>query len=114
MQSIPTSFYEAATLDGATRWSSFWGITLPLLWDTIRVAIVHVGIAALDLFTIVQVMTEGKPNRSSDVVARYMYEVAFGNSQFGYASAIGVALLVMTLALSILTLRFTQRERLEF
>lgn len=114
MQSIPTSFYEAAKLDGATRWDAFWGITVPLLWENIRVAIIYIGIAALDLFTIVAVMTEGKPNRASDVVARYMYEVAFTNSQFGYASAIGVSLLLLTLILSVLTLRFTQRERLEF
>ncbi len=114
MQSIPVSFYEAATLDGASKWQAFWGITIPLLWDNIRVAIIYIGIACLDLFTIVAVMTEGKPNRASDVVARYMYEVAFTNSQFGYASAIGVALLVLTLILSVLTLRFTQRERLEF
>ncbi|MER3437350.1 MAG: ABC transporter permease [Chloroflexota bacterium] len=114
MQSIPTSFYEAATLDGANRWTSFRDITVPLLWDHIRLAIVYIGIAALDLFTIVQVMTEGKPNHASDVVARYMYDVAFTQSQFGYASAIGVVLLIMTLILSIITLRFTQRERLEF
>ncbi len=114
MQSIPTSFYEAATLDGASRWTSFRDITVPLLWDHIRLAIVYIGIAALDLFTIVQVMTEGKPNHASDVVARYMYDVAFTQSQFGYASAIGVVLLIMTLFLSIITLRFTQRERLEF
>lgn len=114
MQSIPTSFYEAATLDGASRWTSFRDITVPLLWDHIRLAIVYIGIAALDLFTIVQVMTEGKPNHASDVVARYMYDVAFTQSQFGYASAIGVVLLIMTLILSIITLRFTQRERLEF
>lgn len=114
MQSIPVSFYEAATLDGASRWQAFWGITIPLLWDNIRVAIIYIGIACLDLFTIVAVMTEGKPNRASDVVARYMYEVAFTNSQFGYASTIGVALLALTLILSVLTLRFTQRERLEF
>ncbi|HEY8448082.1 MAG TPA: sugar ABC transporter permease [Thermomicrobiales bacterium] len=114
MQSIPTSFYEAATLDGASRWTSFRDITLPLLWDHIRLAIVYIAIAALDLFTIVQVMTEGRPNHASDVVARYMYDVAFTQSQFGYASAIGVVLLVMTLILSVITLRFTQRERLEF
>ena len=114
MQSIPVSFYEAATLDGASRWEAFWGITMPLLWDNIRVAIIYIGIAALDLFTIVQVMTEGRPNRASDVVARYMYEAAFTNSQFGYASTIGVALLLLTLILSVLTLRFTQRERLEY
>jgi N-acetylglucosamine transport system permease protein len=114
IQSIPTSFYEAATLDGATRWTSFRDITFPLIWDNIRIAIVYIAIVSLDLFTIVQVMTEGGPNHASDVVARYMYEVGFTNSQFGRASAIGVVLLVLTLILSMITLRFTRRERLEF
>lgn len=114
IQAIPTSFYEAATLDGANRWTMFWSITLPLLWDNVQVALVYIGIGALDLFTIVQVMTEGGPNRSSEVVARYMYTTAFQYGQFGYATAIGVALLFMTLALSVLTLGITRRERLEF
>jgi N-acetylglucosamine transport system permease protein len=114
MQSIPTSFYEAARLDGASRWTSFWGITMPLMWEHIRVGVVYIGIAALDLFTIVQVMTEGGPNRASDVLAHYMWESAFTNSQFGYATAIGVTLLILTLLLSVVTLRLTQRERYEF
>ena len=114
MQSIPTSFYEAATLDGANRWTMFWRITLPLMWDNVQVALVYIGIGALDLFTVVQVTTEGGPSRASDVVARYMYATAFQYAQFGYATAIGVSLLFMTLALSVLTLRVTQRERIEF
>ncbi len=114
MQSIPADFYEAATLDGANRWQTFWGITLPLIWDNVRVAIVYIGIAALDLFAIVQVMTAGGPNRSSDVLAHYMYEVAFTDGQFGYATAIGVTLLVLTLILSVITLRLTKREGYEF
>lgn len=114
MQSIPTTYYEAATLDGATRWSAFWRITLPLLWDNVQTALIFIGIGALDLFIFIQIMTNGGPNRSSDVVARYMYDEAFGKSEFGYASAIGVTLLFLTLALSILTLRVTRRERIEF
>jgi len=114
MQSIPTSFYEAATLDGANRWTIFWRITLPLMWDNVQVALVYIGIGALDLFTVVQVTTEGGPSRASEVVARYMYTTAFQYAQFGYATAIGVSLLFMTLALSVLTLRLTQRERIEF
>jgi N-acetylglucosamine transport system permease protein len=114
MQSIPYDFYEAARLDGASRFAQFKDVTLPLLWENIRVAIVYIAIAALDLFTIIQVMTEGRPQRSTDVVARYMYEQAFTNSQFGYASAIGVVLLILTLGLSIVLLFFSRRERLEF
>jgi N-acetylglucosamine transport system permease protein len=114
MQSIPVSFYEAARLDGASRWTSFRDITFPLIWDNLRIAFVYIAIAAFDLFTIVQVMTEGGPNHSSDVLARYMYEVGFTNSQFGRASAIGVVLLLVTLAFSAVTFAFTRRERLEF
>src|SRR5690606_15462399 len=114
MQSIPLDFYEAARLDGANRFSQFKDVTMPLLWENIRVAIVYIAIAALDLFTIIQVMTEGKPQRSTDVAARYMYEQAFKNSQFGYASAIGVVLLILTLGLSIILLVFSRRDRLEY
>lgn len=114
IQSIPTSFYEAALLDGANRWTMFWRITLPLLWGNVQVALIYIGIGALDFFTIVQVMTEGGPNRASDVVARYMYATAFQYAQFGYATAIGVSLLFMTLSLSILTFTITRRERIEF
>ena len=114
MQSIPGDLYEAARLDGATRFSQFKDITVPLMWENIRVAVVYIAIAALDLFTIVQVMTEGKPNRSSDVVARYMYEQAFTNSLFGYASAIGVVLLLLTLVLSLIMFAISRRESYEF
>lgn len=114
MQSIPVDYYEAARLDGAGRFRQFKDVTMPLLWENIRVAIVYIAIAALDLFTIIQVMTEGKPQRSTDVVARYMYEQAFKNSQFGYASAIGVVLLILTLGLSLILLVFSRRDRLEY
>lgn len=114
MQAIPISLYEAATLDGASRWQAFWRITLPLLWGHVQTALVFIGIGALDLFAIVQVMTRGGPNRSTDVVALFMYETAFSFSDFGYATAIGVALLLMTLTLAVVLLKVTQRERIEF
>jgi N-acetylglucosamine transport system permease protein len=114
IQSIPTTYYEAAVIDGANRWTMFWRITFPLLWDNIQVALVYIGIGALDMFTLIQVMTEGGPNKATDVVARFMYATAFQYAQFGYATAIGVALLFMTLTLSVLTLTLTRRERIEF
>lgn len=117
MQSIPTSFYEAAMLDGANRWTTFRTITLPLIWDNVRIGIVYIAIGALDMFTLVQVMTapaSGGPRRSTEVVSLYMYERAFGASRWGYATAMGVVLLLITLVLSIFTLRSTQRESYEF
>jgi N-acetylglucosamine transport system permease protein len=116
MQTIPTDYYEAATVDGASRWAMFWNITIPLLWDTIRTAIVFIAIGAMDMFAIVTVMTNGTggPSRAADVVPVYLYSKAFSEGQFGYATAIGLVLLILVLALSILSLRFTARESFEF
>ena len=114
MESIPDTFYEAARIDGATQWRLFWNITLPLLWDTVRTSMVFLGIGAMDMFTIVQTMTEGGPSRSTDVLATYLYETAFLNSKFGYATAIAVSLFLMVLALSVVLMRVTQRESLEY
>ena len=114
IQGIPSSFYEAATLDGANRWTSFRTITLPLIWENVRIGVVYIGIIALDMFASVQVMTAGGPNRSTETVSLYMYDRAFTASRWGYATAIGVVLLLMTLVLSIVTLRSTQRETYEF
>jgi len=114
MESIPITFYEAALIDGATQWQLFWKITLPLLWDTVRTALVFLAIGAIDMFTIVQTMTEGGPSRATDVLATYLYESAFLNSEFGYATAIAVSMFLLVLTLSIILMRVTQREALEF
>lgn len=117
MQSIPTSFYEAATLDGAGRWRQFRDITLPLMWETIRTAIIYISIAALDMFVIIQVITGGTSTssaRSVETVAVYMYIEAFSKSRWGYAATVGVILLVLTLLLSVVLMRLTKRETYEF
>lgn len=118
MSSIPTEVYEAARLDGASRWQTFWRITLPLIWDTIQVAGVYLGIHALDMFAIVNVMSaaggSGGPDNATQVLGNYLYLTAFQDSQFGYATAIGVALLVLTLLFAWVSLRLTRRDRIEY
>jgi len=116
MQSIPTSFYEAATLDGANRWTTFKDITFPLIWETLRTTLIYIGIIALDFFVLVQVMTGGGvgSGRRAEVAALYLYNQAFDRSRWGYASAIGAILLVLTLLLSVVIMRLTRRETYEF
>jgi N-acetylglucosamine transport system permease protein len=116
MEGIPNSFYEAATLDGANRWHQFWKITIPLLWDTMQTAMVYVGLLAFNMFAITQVMvvSGSSTGRPADVLATYLYEQAFLASRFGYATAIGVALFLLMLTLSALTMRITRRESVEF
>jgi N-acetylglucosamine transport system permease protein len=117
MQSIPTSFYEAAVLDGATRWRQFRDITLPLMWETIRTTLIYIAIQALDMFVLIQVMTGGgstSASRNSEVVAVYMYIEAFTKNRWGSAAAVGVILLLFTMLLSVVIMRVTKRETYEF
>lgn len=114
MQSITTDYYEAARIDGAGGWDIFWSVTWPLLWDHTRTALIFISIGAMDMFTLVQVLTEGGPNRSSDVLATYLYESAFKDGQFGYATAIGVALFLITMVLAGVMFQLGRRERLEY
>lgn len=113
MQSVPRDIYEAAALDGAGRMVTLVRITVPLLWDTIQVAWVYLAILALDGFALVQIMTRGGPNFSTDVVGQRLYDVAFNESQFGYGSAIGVVMFFLTLTVTVGALRLTRRERIE-
>jgi N-acetylglucosamine transport system permease protein len=114
MSSIPREIYEAVELDGASRARTLWRITIPLLWDTIQVAWVYLAIIALDAFALVQIITNGGPEFSTDVVGLRLYNTAFGDAKFGYASAIGVAMFFVTLTVAIASLRLTRRERIEF
>ncbi|GFJ93008.1 carbohydrate ABC transporter permease [Phytohabitans rumicis] len=115
MASIPRDIYEAATLDGAGGGSMFFRVTLPLLWDTLQVAWVYLGIAAFDAFAIVQVLSvdQGGPDGATTVLGMEIYRNAFSYSQFGYASAMGVALFFLTITFAALTLRVSRRETVE-
>lgn len=115
MGSISQDIYEAAALDGATRITLFFRITVPLLWSTIQVSWVYLGIAAFDAFALVNIMTvdRGGPNGASSVLSLMIYRNAFEFSQAGYASALGVVLFFLTLTFAALTLRVTRRESVE-
>lgn len=116
MEAIPQSFYEAAVIDGANRWHQFWHVTLPLLWDTMQTAMVFAGLGAFDMFAVTRVMviSGSSTGRPADVLATYLYEQAFEASRFGYATAIAVALFLLMLTLSVLTMRVTHREAVEY
>ena len=117
MASIPAEIYEAAELDGASRLSLFFRVTLPLLWDTLQVAWVYLGIAAFDFFALVNVLAQdggyGGPDGATTMLGVELY-YNFTKSKLGYASAIGVVLFFLTLTFAALTLRVTRRETVEY
>ncbi|MBB5939945.1 carbohydrate ABC transporter permease [Streptomyces zagrosensis] len=116
MSTIPRDFYEAALLDGANRFTTFFRITLPLLWDTVQTGWVYMGIMALDAFAVVQIMTVGPggPDYSTEVLTWFVYTKGIRDGQAGYATALGVALLIVTMFFAMIVMRLGRRERLEF
>jgi N-acetylglucosamine transport system permease protein len=115
MQAIPKEIYEAALLDGASRYTTFRHVTLPLVWDTVQVGWVYLAIQAMDAFALVHIMLgiSGGPSRAGDVMGVALYRSAFNDYRFGYASALGVVLLILTLIVAVLFLRVARRERVE-
>jgi N-acetylglucosamine transport system permease protein len=116
MSSLPGELFEAAALDGASRVTMFFRLTIPLLRDTVQVAWVYLGIAAFDLFALVNVLSidQGGPDGATTVLSMEIYRNAFRYSKYGYASAMGVALFFMTLTFAALILRTTRREQIEY
>lgn len=119
LAAIPKDVFEAAALDGANRFTMFFRVALPLLWDNVQVAFVYLGIIALDFFAIVNIMTPHPEaiSNSTEVIAHYLYTRAFSgdvNPQYGYASAIGVVLFFLTLTLAAIMFRVSRRERVEY
>ena len=97
LQNIPTEVMEAAKVDGANKWQTFWKIILPLLRPATIIAVAVTIIQSLRMFAIVNVMTRGGPFRSSEVLANYMYVEGFKNYSMGYASALAVVLFLIIL-----------------
>lgn len=108
---ISPELYEAAELDGASKFQQFYKITIPMLWEIIRVTIIFSINGVLNIsFILVAVMTAGGPDRHSEVVMTYLYSQAFTNSNFGYAMAIGVFIFLVSMVLALLSHKMTERS----
>ncbi|MEU2288406.1 sugar ABC transporter permease [Streptomyces sp. NPDC013178] len=108
LQAIPNDMYEAARVDGAGEWRMFWRITMPLLRPVLAVVLIMTVIGSFQVFDTVAVTTAGGPANATNVLQYYIYGSAFGRFQFGYASAMSVALLIVLSAITILQYRLTR------
>jgi len=108
--SIPSDLYEAAAIDGASAWTAFRRITLPLLMPALLIAALFRYIFAFRLFSEVWLMTGGGPARSTEVMAVYLYLEAFRYNAFGSAAATGWLLVLASLLLALFYLRRLYRE----
>jgi multiple sugar transport system permease protein len=108
LQAIPNDMYEAAKVDGASEWRMFWRITMPLLRPVLAVVLIMTVIGSFQVFDTVAVTTAGGPANATNVLQYYIYGAAFGRFQFGYASAMSVALLVVLSAITFVQYRLTR------
>lgn len=115
LKNIPESLIEAARIDGATPFQIATRIKLPLIKEVVSVTIVLAIVGSLKYFDLIYVMTAGGPNGASEVMASYMYKLAFNSYNFGYGSAIGFLLLIITMIVTVIVRKVTAtKERIEY
>lgn len=95
MRNIDSAYYEAAQIDGASGWKQFTCITFPLIKPILKIDAVLIITGSLKYYDLVAVMTSGGPNHATEVMSTYMYYQAFNILKYGYASAIGVILMIL-------------------
>ena len=111
LQGVPVSLYEAAELDGAKVWSKIRNVTLPMISPVILFNVVMGIIGALQIFAVPYVMfPNGAPARSAYFYTSYLYDNAFQYQRMGYASAMGWVLFLITLSLTLIALKISERH----
>jgi ABC-type sugar transport system permease subunit len=102
LQSIPQNLYEAASIDGASRWSQFWRITLPLLRPSLFLCFVIGIIASFTSFDLIYVMTGGGPGHATELLITYVYKTAFTLTQFDYAGALTIVMFLLFVGIALI------------
>ncbi|WP_312692850.1 carbohydrate ABC transporter permease [Caproiciproducens sp.] len=113
LQNIPTQYYEAAEMDGATGLKKFQHVTLPLLMPAITVSVVDNIIGGLKLFDVIMAMTKGGPGYSSHSLSTMMYNLYFVRQNAGYAAAIGNLMFLIICIISVFTLKCLKSKEVE-
>ena len=115
LQTIPTTVYEAADIDGANPWEKFWHITLPLLKPTMVFVVIIGFIASFQVFEQIYIMTEsefgiGGVLDSALTVVAYLYDMGFRKFQMGYASALGYIVFAVIFIITIVNIKFLKTK----
>ncbi len=110
LQTIPETVYEAGRMDGASEVTMFRRITIPLLRPILSLVLIITIVGSFQVFDTVAIATQGGPVNSSRVLQYYIYDVAFGRFQFGYASAMSVGLLIVLMVITFVQYRLSRAD----
>lgn len=115
MSAISINLYEAAELEGASKFSQFFNITIPLIWTNIRTTLTFFIISTINLsFLFVKIMTSGGPDGASETVLSYLYRQAYDNAAYGYGMAIGAVVFIGSFILSAVINMVTKRKSIQY
>jgi len=95
LQGISPEIYEAAQMDGASKWREFWRITLPLVFPSLLSVGILRAMDAMRTFDLVYILTSGGPGTATELLSIYNYKIAFGRYDMGYASAVSVGVMLV-------------------
>lgn len=110
LNQIPAEVEEAAMLDGASAFQTFWFVTLPMIGSTVRLAIYLAVLGSLQMFELIFVMSGGGPAHASETITTYMYNYGFKSFQLGYGNALAVILFLVCFGFSFFYQRFVFRR----
>lgn len=105
LQMIPKSLYEAAEVDGASKWQQFWQITIPMLMPSIVVALIFRTITALQTFDIPYTMTKGGPGNATETLAMLIHKTTIEYLDMGYGSTLAVCMFLLSMVVTSFYLR---------
>jgi multiple sugar transport system permease protein len=111
LQTIPKDVYEAGAIDGASEFRMFRSITMPLLRPVLAMVLVVTVTGAFQVFDTVAVTTAGGPVNATRVINYYIYDVAFSRGEFGYGSAMAMALFAVLAVFTYIQLRATRANQ---
>jgi multiple sugar transport system permease protein len=109
LQGVPQDLYEAARTDGASPWTTFRRITLPLISPTILLTSIITVVGSLQVFAQIAVLTEGGPGTSTTVLVYYLFQQAFQFHAFGYGATLSVLLFLIVLVLTVVQWQMRKR-----
>ncbi|OQP15887.1 MULTISPECIES: carbohydrate ABC transporter permease [Geobacillus] len=112
LQTIPSSLYEAASIDGATKWQQFTQITLPMLKSSILVALLFRTLDAFRVFDLIYVLTGGGPANSTETISILAYKVMFSQTNFGAGSALAVVVFLCVAIISMIYIKWLGKDLL--
>ena len=114
MQGIPETYYEVARLEGASAWAQFRHVTLPLIRETVSVAMVFLIISSMKFFDPVWVLENQRPTRDSHVLSTLLYQKVFTEYNVGYGAAVALLLFVIVFVATLVSLRLSRADRVEY